>query len=444
MTSLVRRAALLLGAVVAVSLPFAAARAVDIKEVTTPLGIKAWLVEDKSVPVVTLSFSFAGGTATDPEGQKGVTNLMATLLTDGAGPFPAQAFRQRLEDAAVSLGFSASHDRLNGSLRMLSASRQEGFELLRLALALPRFDLEMVDRRRAQFVSSLNQGGQRPATVAERTLASLVFANHPYSIDTQGRREALQSVPIDDIKQRSTSLLVRQGLIVAAVGDIDEATLARNLDRAFGGLPAGASRPSLPDWTPPAKARLQLVDRPVPQSAVRMALPGILRGDTDWYPAFVMNHILGGGGQQSRLFSEVRERRGLAYSVSSSLRTYDKAGLVVISTASANERVADALRVIRAEMARLRNDMVGEAELNDAKTYLTGALPVSLDSSGSIASLLHSLQVDRLPRDQIEKRAALIGAVTADDIRRMARRLLRDDLMTTVVVGKPIGLVGDP
>ena len=428
---MMRRAVLgvgLLGALLATSMPFASAGAVDIKEVTTPLGIKAWLVEDKSVPVVTLSFSFAGGTATDPEGQKGVTNLMATLLTDGAGPFPAQVFRQRLEDAAVSLSFGASHDRLNGSMRMLSASRQEGFELLRLALALPRFDLEMVDRRRAQFLSSVNQGSQRPTTVAERTLMGIVFANHPYSIDTQGRREALQSVPIDDIKQRATALIARDGLIVAAVGDIDEATLARSLDRAFGNLPASTTRPAIPDWTPPAKARTQIVDRPVPQSAVRMALPSILRGDPDWYAAF----------------AEVRERRGLAYSVSSSLRTYDKAGLLVISTASANERVADAVRVIRAEMARLRNETVGEPELNDAKTYLTGALPVSLDSSGSIASLLHSLQIDRLPRDQLDKRAALIGAVTADDVRRMARRLLRDDLMTTVVVGKPIGLVGDP
>lgn len=444
---MMRRAVLgvgLLGALLATSMPLASAGAVDIKEVTTPLGIKAWLVEDKSVPVVTLSFSFAGGTATDPEGQKGVTNLMATLLTDGAGPFPAQVFRQRLEDAAVSLSFGASHDRLNGSMRMLSASRQEGFELLRLALALPRFDLEMVDRRRAQFLSSLNQGSQRPTTVAERTLMGIVFANHPYSIDTQGRREALQSVPIDDIKQRAAALIARDGLIVAAVGDIDEATLARSLDRAFGNLPASTTRPAIPDWTPPAKARTQIVDRPVPQSAVRMALPSILRGDPDWYAAFVMNHMLGGGGQQSRLFAEVRERRGLAYSVSSSLRTYDKAGLLVISTASANERVADAVRVIRAEMARLRNETVGEPELNDAKTYLTGALPVSLDSSGSIASLLHSLQIDRLPRDQLDKRAALIGAVTADDVRRMARRLLRDDLMTTVVVGKPIGLVGDP
>jgi zinc protease len=206
-------------------------------------------------------------------------------------------------------------------------------------------------------------------------------------------------------------------------------------------VPADADPPA---WVPTTRPSLVVVERPVPQSAVRMAMPGISRQDPDWYAAFVMNHILGGGGQQSRLFTEVRERRGLAYSVSSSLRTYKKAALLMISTASANEKVADTIRVIRNEMARLRNDGPTEQELADAKTYLTGALPVSLDSSSSIAGLLHGMQIDGLPRDQLDLRPKLIAAVTAEDVRRAARRLLREDLLTTVVVGKPVGLNAEP
>lgn len=420
------------------------ASAIDIREVTTPLGIKAWLVTDRSVPVVTVSFSFAGGSALEPENQKGVTGLMAELLTDGSGPLAAQAFKRRADDINTTIGFAASADRLGGSLSALSANRGEAFDLLRLVLAQPRFDPDMVEQRRAQFIAGLNQAEQRPATVASRMLAATVFAGHPYSVETRGVRESLKSLSVDQIRSRAAALLDRTGLVVAAVGDIDEADLARQLDHAFGGLPAGAARPLPPDWTPISKPRQLVIERPVPQSTVQMAMPGVARQDPDWYAAFVLNHILGGGGQQSRLFAEVREKRGLAYGVSSALRTYKKAALLAISTASANEKVAETLRVIRAELARLRTEGVTEQELADAKSYLTGALPVSLDSSSSIAGLLHGMQIDGLPRDQIDQRPRLIAAVTLEDIRRVARRLLREEATVTVVVGKPAGLTAEP
>lgn len=422
----------------------AMAGAIEIKQVTTPLGIKAWLVEDRSAPVVALSFSFSGGTATDPAGQAGITDLMAGLLTDGAGSFDAQAFRQRQEDAAASLGFNASLDRLTGSLRVLSANRDEGFELLRLALTEPRFAPDMVSQRRAQTIASLNQAAQRPGSVAGRTLMETLFAGHAYAADPSGTPEGLAAATPERLKKRAAELLLRSGLIVAAVGDIDEAELARQLDRSFGLLPTGTPPALPPQWVPPTKPRVVVVERPVPQSSALMALPGIERDDPLWYAAVVMNHVLGGGGQQSRLFNEVREKRGLAYSVSSGLRTYKRAALLVMSTGSANERIAEALDVIRAEMGRMRSDGVTEAELTDAKTYLTGALALSLDSSASIAGLLHSLQIDGLSPDHLTRRASLIAAVTIDDVRTVARHLLRDEALTTVVVGKPVGVTQEP
>ena len=296
--------------VVAVSGLPAAAGAVDIKTISTPLGIKAWLVQDKSAPAVSLSFSFAGGTASDPEGQLGVTTLMATLLSDGAGTLTSQAFRQRQEDAAASVGFSASLDRLGGSLRVLSANREEGFELLRLALTQPRFDSDMIDQRRAQTIAAINQASQRPASVAARTLMETEFAGHPYANDPDGTPDDLRKLTQQTLKQRAAALLIRNGLVVAAVGDIDEADLARLLDRTFGTLPPGTPPALPPEWKPPTKARTVVVERPVPQSTALLALPGVARDDPDWYAALVMNHILGGGGQQSRLFTEVREKRG--------------------------------------------------------------------------------------------------------------------------------------
>ncbi|WP_421996945.1 M16 family metallopeptidase [Reyranella sp.] len=422
----------------------AAAGAVDIQTVTTPLGLKAWLVRDKSAPALALSFSFEGGTASDPAGQSGVTELMAALLTDGAGALPGPAFRQRQEDAAVSLGFNASLDRLGGGLRTLSANREEGFELLRMALTEPRFDADMIDQRRNQTIASLNQAKQRPNSVAARTLMETEFAGHPYAADPSGTPDDLRALTREKIRQRAAALLLRNSLTIAAVGDIEPDELARLLDRAFGALPVGTPPPLPPQWTPPAKSRTVVVERPVPQSTALLALPGVARDDPDWYAALAMNHILGGGGQQSRLFHEVRERRGLAYGVSSSLRTYRRASLLVISTASANERIAESIRVVRAELARLRAEGPTEQELADAKTYLTGALALALDSSGAIAGLLHSMQVDKLQPDHLTRRAALIAAVKIEDVRRLARRLLADDSITTVVVGKPVGIVSSP
>jgi zinc protease len=270
------------------------------------------------------------------------------------------------------------------------------------------------------------------------------FAGHPYANDPDGTADDLKTLTPPILKQRAGALLMRSGLLVAAVGDIDEAELGRLLDRAFGSLPLGAPLPLPSEWQPPTRPRTVVVERAVPQSTALMALPGIARDDPDWYAALALNHILGGGGQQSRLFSEVREKRGLAYGASSTLRVYRKAALLVISTASANERIAEALRVVRAELARLRTDGPTEQEFVDAKTYLTGALALSLDSSSAVANLLHSMQVDNLPPDHLTRRAALIGAVKIDDVRRIARRLLHDEATTTVVVGKPVGITADP
>ena len=413
-----------------------------IAEVITPLGLKAWLVEDPSSPVVSLSFSFDGGSARDSQEHKGLTSITATLLTDGAGPLDAQAFRQREEETAVSLGFGAALDRVDGSMRTLSAKCDEAFDLLRLAVTAPRFDADRFDHRRRQTIARLNQAEQRAPAVAQRTLMATVFAGHPYAITTEGVRDSLRGLAVDQVKARAKALLTRTGLILAAVGDIDAAELARQLDRTFGGLPAGAALPSLPDWSPPTKARTVSIERPVPQSSMLIALPGLLREDPDWHAALVMARVLG-GGQQSRLFNEVREKRGLAYSISAGLREQEKAGLLVVSTGSANERVAQSLEVIRTELARMR-DGATDQELADARTYLSGSLALSLDSSSAIANLVHQMQVEHLPRDYLDRRAAVISAVTAEDVRRVARRLLRAEAMTTVVVGKPVGLVAEP
>jgi zinc protease len=362
------------------------------------------------------------------------------MLDEGAGPLEGPAFKARLDELAVRMAFSATPDRISGTLSTVAGSRDSAFELLRLALTESRLDAGPLERIRQSMQANLRRGDENPSVVALRSVMRTMYAGHPYSRPANGTQTTLAGLTAQDLRQAIDRLLRRDRLLLGVVGDIDAPSLVRLIDRAFAGLPRGEAAADVPPWTPTAASRTTIIERPLPQSTVLMAVPGVRRNDPDWYPVSVMNRILGGSGQQSRLFVEIREKRGLAYGANSTLRAMQKGGLLIASTASANERVAEAVAVARAEFARLPRDGVSAEELADAKTYFAGSFALSLDSGPAIASMLHGLQIDGLAPDHLTRRKALIDAVSADDVQRVARRLLREDMLTTVVVGKPVGL----
>ncbi len=430
----------LLTAVLAAAAP---ATAVDIKTLTTPAGIKLWLVEDRTAPVISMSFAFDGGSAQDPAGKEGLAQITASLLDQGAGPYNAAQFKSRQEDIAVRLSFGMSVDRFGGTVRMLRTYREESVDLLRLALTEPRFDADAIQRVQRQFVSGLKQAEQSPNSVATRTLMRAMFGQHPYGRPADGTIAGIEAVTVDDLKMQVRRQFARDRLKLAIVGDLTPAEAVGLVDRAFGQLPATTGPADASPWTPgPGHpgGRTIVVERPVPQSVVLIATPAIKRDDPDWYAATVMNHVLGGGGFSGRLMNEVREKRGLAYGAYSRLSPWRQAGLLIASAGTANERVAETIKIIREQLALMATEGVTEAELADAKTYLDGSLAVSLDSTGSIAGLLLSMQNDGLSPDHLVRRKALIDRVTQDDVKRMARRILREDLSVTVVVGRPQGV----
>lgn len=229
-------------------------------------------------------------------------------------------------------------------------------------------------------------------------------------------------------------------MLIGVVGDITAEELGPLLDRTFGGLPEKVRRPELAMTTPADTGHVEVVHQAIPQSQVMFGGAGIARDDPDWYAAYVLNYVLGGGGLTSRLSDEVREKRGLAYSVYSSLYPLDHAALHIGGVGTRNESVGEALQVIRDELQRVYDDGISAEELRDAKTYINGSFPLTLTSSGRIASLLVAIQRNELGIDYIEQRPALIDAVSLDDVRRVARRLLRPQDMLVVVVGDPQGL----
>jgi zinc protease len=419
------------------------ASSAPIERVVSPGGIEAWLVTERSVPLIALNFAFVGGSTQDPAGKEGLANMLSSLLDEGAGDLDAQAFQRRLEETSVKLSFSASRDNFTGEMRTLTKNRADGFELLRLALSAPRFDQEPVERVRAQIEARLRSERSDPETIASREWFLLAFPDHPYGRPPQGTLETVARITSADLKDLAGRLFARDNLKVAVVGDIDAATLAQLLDQVFGSLPARADLVAVPETEPKNLGALRVFELNVPQSVIQFGGQGLKRKDEDFIPAFVLNHILGGGSFSSRLYTEVREKRGLAYSVYSYLAPLDRAGLFLGGTATQNARAAESLSIIQDEIRRLAVEGPTADELEKAKRFLIGSYPLRFDTSAKIAGQLVQIQLDELGIGYIDRRNSLIEAVTAEDIRRVADRMLTADLLVTVV-GKPDGIAARP
>jgi len=419
-----------------------ASAANKIEEVKSAGGITAWLVEDHSLPVVTIDVSFRGGAALDPADKAGLATLAADLLDEGAGELDSQAFQGRLEDLATSLEFAASEDAMGASLRTVTANLTPALDLLRLALSAPRFDESAVTRVRSQLLAELAHNAREPRYIANRLWWRNAYDGHPYARPVRGTPESIARITTPDLVAVVHDRLARDVMIIGVVGDVTADALKTLLDSTFGPLPPHAAEGRVADVVAAAKKPLLLAKLPIPQSVVTFGQPGIKRQDPDWYAVYVVNHILGGGGFSSRLTAEVREKRGLAYSVYSGLEPMQHSGVILGGVATQNDRVAQSIDIIRAEWRRMRDAGPTETELEDAKTYLTGSFPLSLDSTGHIADILVAIQRDRLGVDYLERRKTLIESVTLDDAKRVAHRLLDPDKLSFVVVGSPDKLGG--
>lgn len=427
---------LILALMIAVT-SFAHARAAEVQRVVSPGGIEAWLVEDHSLPLVAMEFSFAGGSAGEPPAKAGLAEMTAALLTEGAGDLDSQAFHTRLEDLAVELTFTAGRDRFSGTLRTLTRHRDQAFDLVHLALTAPRFDAGDVERVRAQFLAGLRRAASDPNTIARRVWWRAMFPDQAYGKVARGTPDSLQAISRTDLRHFADSHFARDGLYVGVAGDITPEELARALDGLFGALPEESGAPEIGPQHPRSDGATMVVDMAVPQSVALFGQPGIAYDDPDFFAAYVLNDILGGGGFSSRLTEEVRVQRGLAYSVGSHLVPLEHGQVILGSVATANDRVAESLDLVRQEWQRIRQDGVTQAELDDAKTYLTGSFPLRFDRSTRIAGMLVAMQVHDWGIDYLDKRNSLVEAVTRDDVNRVAQRLLDPDALTVVVVGEP-------
>lgn len=411
----------------------APASATKIQKVTSPSGIEAWLVEEHAVPMIAVDFAFRGGAAHDPAGREGLANLLSSLLDEGAGDLPSQAFQTKLEDLSIEFSFTDERDRFSGEMKTLSEHRDAAFDLLALALNKPRFDQEAVDRMRVQTIAAIRSSAKNPETLAGKLWGETVYPGHPYGRPSEGTETSVAAITVDDLKAAHRRIFTREGLKIAVVGDIDAATLAPLIDRLFAGLPAKGELPTVAEVSPKTGVRA-FQAAAVPQAVVRFGGVGLKRADPDFMAAYVMNHILGGGSFSSWLYTEVREKRGLAYSVVTGLAPLEHSAMFIGHVGTAADKVDETLAVIDQQIARMRDTGPSEAELKAAKDFLIGSYPLRFDTSDKIAGSLLAIQVDDLGIDYIDKRNSLIEAVTLDDVRRVAKRLFATP-PSVVVVG---------
>ena len=417
-----------------------ASRAEHVQKIITPGGLTAWLVESYAVPLVALEFALRGGASQDPVDKPGVATLLAGMLDEGAGPFDARGFHRAIEDQAIHLGFGADRDSLSGHLQTLSRNVDKAFELLKLALTQARLDAHDVARVRSQLVAELKRDANDPDAMAARAFREAAFPNHPYGRPVRGELTTIDTLVREDIIALRERLFSSKDLKIAVVGAIDASTLSTMLDDVFGAFAKTNDLIAIPPIRVNNVGVRKITDVDVPQSTIRFGRPGVTKHDPDYFAVVVANHILGGGTFTARLFHEVREKRGMAYSVYSQLNEYDQCPMLIGAAATKNERAGEALKIIEEEVRRFADHGPTEDELDKAKKYLIGSYALRFDTSTKIASQLVNLQLDGFDAAYLDTRNDRIAAVTLTDCQRAAKKLLGDGGLLVSVAGQPEGL----
>ena len=424
------RAFVLAGLLVAAPLP---GHATTVERIVSPGGIAAWLVREPSVPLIAVDFAFRGGANQDPVDKAGVANMMVSLLDEGAGNIDSTSYHERVEAKAIEISFGATRDHIRGSLRTLTENQDEAVELLRLALTAPRFDTADVERIREQLLAGLRRATTSPNDLANQRWWATAFPGHPYGRPVRGTLQSVPTITVEDLRTFVRNVFARDALKIAIVGNIDAAAASKLVDRVFGSLPATGALSSVALASPQGLGRKIAIDLDVPQSVVLIGGAGIPRKDPDFMAAFVLNHILGGSAFSSRLYKEVREARGLAYSVYSAVFPLDYTALFMSGTATRADRTGQTLEVIEAEIQKLAESGPTEDELVKAKSFLAGSYALRFDTSAKIAEQLVEIQLEDLGIDYIDKRNGLVEAVTMANVKRAAKRLLEGGMLITVV-----------
>lgn len=402
----------------------------------TDNGITVLLLERRALPFITVHATVRAGSVFEPEELAGLANITADLLTEGTTRRTATEISEEIDFVGGSLSSSGGIDYSSASVKILSRDREKGFELLADILINPSFPPEEIERMRSQIKAGIISKEDEPSTVAAEKFNELLFGGHPYSRPAEGTLESVERIKRDEIVSFHRAFYRPNNTIMAVVGDIDKKELKRLLGKHFGEWKKGEIEPPDYEKAKPLKKRIvKVIDKGITQANIQLGHLGIKRENPDFYAAYVMNYILGGGGFVSRLMTEIRDNRGLVYSVYSYFNPLKDPGSFKVGIQTKNETAREAIQEAINQIRKIAEKGVTEKELRDAKDYLVGSFPLKFTTNKKIASYLTYMEIYNLGPDYLDRFPVIIENLTVDDINRAARRYLDPESYLLVIVG---------
>jgi len=417
-------------------LPCFASAATKVNEVTSR-GVKAWVITDNSLPIVAVKLSFKNaGFAYDPAAKQGLAYFVASTLNEGAGEWDSQAFQKALDENAIQMQFAADADNFYITLKTISSNLDLALKMLSAALTNPHFNGDDVQRVRAQIATMISKSDEEAGFLAGKKFNEIMFKNHPYSNLEMGSLTSVAAITPDDLINYIATKFARQNLVVGIVGDVD-ANLAETIVREIAGnLPLKPSFAAIKAVESFPSNIVQNVHINNPQTTIIFGSKGIKRSDPNFFAAYMLDHILGGDGFESRLVNIVREKNGMAYYIGTSLHNADYADLWLGSVGTKANQTAQVIDLIKKEYKKMADKGVTQKELDAAKSYITGSFALNVDKIEKLASYLVMMQLEDLWLEYLEKRNSYVDAVTLEQVNTLAKALISAESLVFVTAGK--------
>jgi zinc protease len=414
---------------------FTANATVKINHWQTSTGSEVYFVENHDLPIIDMSVNFPAGSSRDTKQTSGVASVTRYMMTLGADGMNEEVITNKFADIGAILGGELDADRAAFKLRTLTDEQTKALETFNKILHKPDFPQSVLDREKTRIIAGINEAATQPESIANKAFMRALYGAHPYSLDGSGEVETINAMKREDLTQFYNTYYTSKSAVIALIGDMTEQQARAIAETTSAGLPQTSAVGKLPEVTFPQAANTQNINHPASQAHILLGYPGIKRGDADYFPLYVGNYILGGGGFVSRLTEEVREKRGLVYSVYSYFMPMAELGPFQIGLQTKKDQAADALKLVNATVAKFIQNGVTEKELKSAKDNIIGGFPMRIDSNASILDYLSVIGFYKLPLTYLDDFNKKVASVTTKQIKDAFQRRVKPENFAVVTVG---------
>ena len=409
--------------------------AVKIQQWQTSSGSEVYFVENHDLPIIDLSVNFPAGSSRDTKATSGVAGVTKYLMTLGADGLNEEEITNQFADIGAILGGELDVDRAAFKLRTLTSEQTKALAIFNKILHKPDFPQVILEREKTRIIAGLQEAATQPESISNKAFMQALYGAHPYSLDESGEVSTITSMKRDDLIAFYKQYYTAKSAVIALMGDMTLAQAKDIAEAVTANLPQGAPIPKIAEVTLPKASNTQAIAHPASQAHILLGYPGIKRGDVDYFPLYVGNYILGGGGFVSRLTEEVREKRGLVYSVYSYFMPMGELGPFQIGLQTKKDQADDAMKVVNETLAKFMQNGVTDKELKAAKSNIIGGFPMRIDSNSKILDYLSIIGFYKLPANYLDDFNKQVAKVTTAQIKEAFNRRVKPDNFVSITVG---------